>query len=261
MGNLVTKLTTNNIELDESNVSDIGVVEQVKKEKSPTASGQMRTGLFKSIWNYDPRSPSTFISRTPIAMFRNSSAGRFQHQELNESIESQVSMEILTPEEQNSLDSNTDLASIKEDDNLPDPRSPITEIVRTPIIAIGEPSKKKEDNLMKKLTDKLISTAISNDDGMATEEKAAVKKVEQKKNLIYEDDEDCYDIYSTPPKKIVKEIPLSRTPLSCVANTNTPKSRSFIPTSTPKSKIPINDENVKSASRIPVSSRRLQKLE
>lgn len=87
-------------------------MKQVAKEKSPTASGQTRTGLFKNIWNYDPRSPSTFISRTPIAMFRNNSTGKFTHQELNESIESQVDIEILTQEEQDSLDSNTNLAPI-----------------------------------------------------------------------------------------------------------------------------------------------------
>lgn len=101
---------------------------QVGKEKTPTVSGQQtRTGFFKNILNYDPRSPSTFISRTPIAMFRNNSRGKFNHQELNESVESQIDLDILTPEEQDSLDSNTDLAKasiIMEDDfnKLPDPR-------------------------------------------------------------------------------------------------------------------------------------------
>lgn len=141
-------------------------------------------------------------------------------------------------------------------------RSPITEILRTPIVAADEPVKKKEDNLMKKLAEKLISTAISNDeDNKKCEDKVAVKKVnEQKKNLIFEDDDEDFDIYSTPPKKsavALKDGPV-RTPLSCVGNTNTPKSiRSFIPTSTPKSKFNFNDENSKSVSRIPVSSRRL----
>jgi hypothetical protein len=81
-------------------------------------------GMLKNI--FDPRSPSTFISRTPIAMFRNNSSGKFNHQELNESVESQVDLDILTPEEQDSLDSNTDLAAgatLDDDFNkLSDPR-------------------------------------------------------------------------------------------------------------------------------------------
>lgn len=97
---------------------------QVAKEKSPATSGQQtRMGLLRNI--FDPRSPSMFISRTPIAMFRNNS-GKFKHQQLNQSIESQVDLDILTPEEQDSLDSNTDLAAnaiLDEDfDKLPDPR-------------------------------------------------------------------------------------------------------------------------------------------
>lgn len=60
-------------------------------------------------------------------MFRNNSASKFVHQELNESIESQVDLNILTPEEQDSLDSNSDLvdaAVVASDDAemLPDPR-------------------------------------------------------------------------------------------------------------------------------------------
>lgn len=96
---------------------------QVAKEKSPAATVQTRTGIFKNIFNFDPRSPSTLITRTPIAMFRNNSAGKFNHQELNESIESQVDLDILTPEEQDSLDLNKDLTEIADESNgLPDPR-------------------------------------------------------------------------------------------------------------------------------------------
>lgn len=131
-------------------------------------------------------------------------------------------------------------------------------------MSIDEVKKKREDNLVKKLADKLISTAISNeDDKTITEEKLTIKKSNNQKNLIYEDDENM-DRYSTPPKKAVvssfKDAALTRTPLSCVGNTNTPKTRSFIPTSTPKSKvnmIDLNDENQRSSSRIPVSARRL----
>lgn len=154
MGNLVTKLTTNNIELNESSASDIVHYEvsdksknllfcnsknvilvpfslflslsQVAKEKSPAASGQTQTrmGMLKNM--FDPRSPSLFITRTPIAMFRNNSGLKFTHTELNESVESQVDLDILTQEEQDSLDSNTDLVEAAiialEKDLLSDPR-------------------------------------------------------------------------------------------------------------------------------------------
>lgn len=132
-----------------------------------------------------------------------------------------------------------------------------SEFVRTPIIAFEELKRKKDDNLVKKLADKLISTAISkDDDDKDCEDKITMKKAKKNKNLIYEDEENT-DRYSTPPKKaVVPSIGSSRTPLSCVANT-TPKTRSLIPTSTPKSKMPFADENQKSLSRIPVSARRL----
>jgi len=259
MGNVITKLTTNNIQLDESNVSDAGKTEV--DNKSPAVSGPAKSGLFKNLLNFDPRSPSSFITRTPIAMFRNNSASKFNHQELNESVESQVDLEILTPEEQNSLNSNGDLAQVAglDDNTLPDPRSPVlgSEFIRTPIIVIEE-VKRRDNNLVKKLADKLISTAISDEAEKDIVEKVAMKKAKKNKNLIFEDDENV-DRFSTPPKKAAVSLMPSRTPLSCVANT-TPKMRSLIPTSTPKSKskLPTTDENLeKSASRIPVSARRL----
>lgn len=58
-------------------------------------------------------------------MFRNNSASKFKfnHQELNESIESQVDLEILTPEEKSSLDLNKDLSKTEPIDELiADPR-------------------------------------------------------------------------------------------------------------------------------------------
>jgi hypothetical protein len=118
---------------------------------------------------------------------------------------------------------------------------------------------------VKKLADKLIATAISNDDEnkVSTEEKPT-KKSKNIKNLIFEDDENCEDLdrFSTPPKKVIAVLKDARTPLSCVANT-TPKNsktRQGLQTSTPKNnKIPSHllDENTQSASRIPVSARRL----
>lgn len=140
--------------------------------------------------------------------------------------------------------------------------SPITEITRTPIVATDEAPKKKEDNLVKKLADKLIATAITNDENKSAEEKPS-KKSKKIKNLIFEDDENSEDLdrFSTPPKKGQIANKDTRTPLSCVANTNTPKTRHGLQTSTPKSKIlsHLLDENTQSPSRIPVptTARRL----
>lgn len=132
-----------------------------------------------------------------------------------------------------------------------------SEFTRTPIIVFEE-MKRRDNNLVKKLADKLISTAISSEAENESVEKVTMKKAKKNKNLIYEDDENV-DRFSTPPKKTAVTLMSSRTPLSCVANT-TPKMRSLIPTSTPKSKskLTITDENLeKSTSRIPVSARRL----
>ncbi|KAG5677176.1 hypothetical protein PVAND_006957 [Polypedilum vanderplanki] len=284
MGNLVTKVTTNSVELNESIVSDIVIYEkqqiQVKKEKqvTPTAS-QTKAGLFKSMFlgPIDPRSPSTFITRTPIQIFRSVSSSKFNHQELlNESLNESVEIDILTAEEQESLESNQDLVdAIKvkrneeateeqenqeqddEQNKLPDPRSPTTEIVRTPIYC--EDVKKAETNLIKKITDKMIATKISheqkNQTNITTTPTGITKKKSKttQKNLIYKDDEnENVDRFSTPPKKSTFKD-TERTPLSCVAN------KSKIPTkpqmtSTPKgSKIPISmsREQNQSSSRIP----------
>lgn len=145
-------------------------------------------------------------------------------------------------------------------------RSPITEIERTPIIAGFELTKKKEDNLVKKLAEKLLSAAIANseEDKMPDEIVPVKKTKSQKNNLIFEDDEENADMFSTPPKKALalKDTTSARTPLSCVANTNTPKSsipRVYIPTSTPKNKNSKN-ENAKVGSRIPVSAGSARRL-
>lgn len=207
--------------------------------------------------------------RTPIAIFRsNTNAKKFNHQELNESVESQIDLNILTQEEQDSLDSNgemvtiEDVAKLKLADprwakicrrdsrnflNLDNFRSPVdpeieTELTRTPIIS-SDVKTKKEDNLMKKITEKLISANL--DDNKPTEDKP---KKSRTKNLIYEDGENT-DRYSTPPKKSLKDELNARTPLGCLGNTPT------FTASTPKSKQMIGNQS--SASRIPVSARRL----
>lgn len=138
-------------------------------------------------------------------------------------------------------------------------RSPITEISRTPIVAVEEVKKKKEDNLVKKLADKLILTAISDEEKKSNEENVTTKKSKKDKHLIFEDDENM-ERYSTPPKqKALKDSASVRTPLGCVSNSNTPKSRIPIQNhSTPKHLINFNDDSYsKSVSRIPVSARRL----
>lgn len=231
------------------------------------AKEQTRAGFLRSMWN-DPRSPSLFLKRTPL--FRNRSASKFAHQELNEtsqSIESHVDLDILTTEEQDSLDLNKDLTTNAADEigNVFDPRSPTNEITRTPIVfeapleSALKNMNKKEDKLMKKLADKLVATSLANEiaknSDSNSDDKPAAKKTQNNKNLIFEDDENMAG-YSTPPKMPQLRLKNSsvRTPLSCVANTQTPTSTNFfIPSSTPKSKF-LNDEN---KSRIPVSARRL----
>ncbi|XP_070494804.1 uncharacterized protein [Chironomus tepperi] len=271
MGNLVTKITTNNQQLNESNVSDIVVFEQkqvkkdVKDHKSPTAT---KTGLFKNAFfgNLDPRSPSTFIARTPIQIFRTGSSSKFNHRELlNESLNDTVDIDILTTEEQESLNSNKDLvdavnkeeATDKADDsnNLPDPRSPTNEIARTPIIIADE--KKSEDNLIRKITDKLIAAKIATDNeenGQKKEVDSVTTKKKSKpteKNLIFEDDTENFDRFSTPPKKMNAQTGNDRTPLSCLANKARNTQPRTLMTSTPKgSKIPVFRERT-SSSRIP----------
>jgi hypothetical protein len=246
-----------------------------EKEKSPD-DAQIKVGLLRSMFmgTLDPRSPSTFVTRTPIQILRSISTSKFNHQELmNDSLNESVDIDILTAEEQESLDSNKDLVdaiNVKEtkevgeannedkvdDETLPDPRSPTTEIARTPIVPCDE-VKKNDTNLIKKLADKLIATKISNgtDDSKTTPTTSGATKKKSKntqKNLIYEDDEaENFDRFSTPPKKTEALKENERTPLSCVAN----RTRNALPkmslTSTPKgSKIPVSMSR-ESASRIP----------
>ena len=219
----------------------------------------------------DPRSPSAFIARTPIQIFRSASSNKFNHQELlNESLNDTVDIDILTAEEQESLNSNTDLVdAVKEKDEassdksdidnsnkLPDPRSPTNEITRTPIL-IADENKKTEDNLMRKITDKLIAAKIADNDEneqKKSTESAISKKKSSKpteKNLIYEDESENFDRFSTPPKKMNMQVGNDRTPLSCLANKARNSQPRTLMTSTPKgSKIPVFRERT-SASRIP----------
>lgn len=52
-------------------------------------------------------------------MFRNNSRGKFIHQELNESIETQVDIEILTKEEEESLGSTSDIFNNEDEAAMP----------------------------------------------------------------------------------------------------------------------------------------------
>lgn len=174
----------------------------------------------------------------------------------------------MTAEEQESLNSNTDLVdavnkdeaasdnSADDSNKLPDPRSPTNEIDRTPIL-IADENKKTEDNLMRKITDKLMAAKIATDNdenGQKNGTESANSKKKSKpteKNLIFEDESENFDRFSTPPKKINAQIGNDRTPLSCLGNKARNSQPRTLMTSTPKgSKIPVFRERT-SASRIP----------
>lgn len=275
MGNLVTKITTNNVQLNESNASELTVYEvsinkrkfykfifkfcalsfilcfiaikQVKKEEKSPAQTQTKNGLFKNILSIDPRSPSLFITRTPITIFQRGSGSKFTHQELNESLNlnetnESVDLDILTAAEQESLNSNKDLTEAVNDDNKDNKDNEKIE-------EQGEKAEKLvEDNLIKKITDKLVSTKLNeNSENKKSSPSELPKKKLKEKNLIFEDDHENLDRFSTPPKKMATTSENDRTPLSCVVNTR----RNVIKTSTPKSsKIPVARERA-SANRIP----------
>lgn len=142
---------------------------------------------------------------------------------------------------------------------LPDCRSPSVEIDRTPILipTTGEMTKKNsDDKLLKKIADKLITTKISENNSENNKKVSPTNEMPKKKlkekNLIFEDaEEENLDRFSTPPKKI-DNIGGERTPLSCVANSQS--RRNIIKTSTPKSsKIPVARSSAvdRSASKIP----------
>lgn len=257
---------------------------QLKKESPPVSKTAQLKNNFLNLFSgnlLDPRSPTTLINRTPIIWKNKVSptgrAGEFAEL-VNDSVISDVSMEILTKEEEESLPS---LKEEAEKNNLSkketsqqqeiDPRSPTIGIARTPLVL--EPEKKKDqDNLLKNVTEKLISTALFErqkqpvEAEVVSEPEEKIPVVTKRVQLIYEDFDDVR--FSTPPKS---KKPLknqeNRTPLSCLGN-KTPSAKPYpqINSSTPiKSKNPgINifpDENSMSVeykrenrSRIPVLS-------
>lgn len=167
-------------------------------------------------------------------------------------------MEILTKEEEESLPSSSPSPQQEFD-----PRSPTYGITRTPILFEG----KKEENLLKTVTEKLAITALVEihkeieADGKSDEEDQIVKMeaqetitqttaqvITKKPQMIYEDLMDLK--YSTPPKsKKPSKTSESRTPLSCLGNktSNGPRPFPQLKSSTPiKSKNSANifpDEN------------------
>lgn len=118
---------------------------------------------------------------------------------------------------------------------------------------------------MKKLAEKLVATNLEEFEDAENDEKKedrpTKKSSKNNKKFIFEDDENNFDRFSTPPKgKAVTNVAgEGRTPLSSLNNSNKPKSR--IPTSTPKSKTHLMDGNginlKNSSTKIPRSSRRL----
>lgn len=147
-----------------------------------------------------------------------------------------------------------------------DSRSPAVghaSFIRTPILASEQQkTKKAEDTLIKKITDKLAFANVSEDDKRQVDERLGNKKKSKKieKNFIFEDDDDDgenLDRYSTPPNKMITQKDrdgANRTPLSCLANSSRIlQPRSLIPSSTPKNnKLPMHDVENSTKSRIPV---------
>jgi hypothetical protein len=250
-----------------------------KKESPSTSKTTQLKNNFLNIFSgsaLDPRSPTAFINRTPI-IWKNkvSPIAKTEFAELvNDSVLSDVSLEILTREEEASLPSLKEQAEKNDFNNREplqleiDPRSPTIGIQRTPLVL--EPEKKKEDNLLKNVTEKLVSAAVLNkpkpqevDTALESDEPEVAQATTKRVQLIYEDFENVR--YSTPPKtKKPAKKQENRTPLSCLANKSKPYPQ--INSSTPiKSKNPgINifpDENLLSVeskqekrSRIPVLS-------
>lgn len=157
-------------------------------------------------------------------------------------------------------------------------RSPISEIQRTPIITQEDGTKKKEEKLIKKLTDKIMTTNIAEDSkapdalkqvGISEKLKKKLKKTE--KNLIFIDDDEfgLENRYSTPPKKVTATIldNVNGTPRSAFSkidnNNGTPRTQPRalkMVSSTPKSSNTTQgDENsaktVHTRTRIPMMAR------
>lgn len=184
---------------------------------------------------------------------------------MNDSVVS-VNLEILTALEEEEMRAEAE-ASPEIVPNS-DPRSPSTEITRTPILF--EEKLPKEETLFKNLTKKLMTNASSITKVSPVEELAPqdIPKT-NKLNLIYEDFEDLR--FSTPPKISIKDIQKSldvtpRTPLSCLANkksfannlSSTPKhsgNNIFIDENAPPKK--FTEEVQRSNSKIPVFRTRI----
>lgn len=257
MGNLITKNQFRETELNNSGLNDtvdsLDVTKDVtifQKPQEKDTTPNTRSKIKNNILNFfatqlDPRSPTPFISRTPL-LWKNKISPVVRGSEfaelVNESIVGDVSLEILTREEEESLPSSQgeESGSSSSKQLEIDPRSPTFGIARTPILL--EPQK-KEEKLLKKITEKLVVAVLhdepSNEEKTEEDkENAAVEEIVvqpetttiaapsiKKQQIIFEDLMDLK--YSTPPKsKKPAKTQESRTPLSCLAN-KTPSTRSY----------------------------------
>lgn len=184
----------------------------------------------------DPRSPSTFIVRTPICLKTSNSNARISEIiecTVDDSVPVIEKTDVVEPtvDEHNQKQVDTE-ANSEDEENIGnvsietvittiDPRSPSLNIDRTPFFFAN----KTGASIVKAPSAVAAAPVDSLDDGTETETAAAELNIQtiskMIKTFIFEDNENNY---CTPPKKICEKSMLAdaqqqqRTPLSCLAN-------------------------------------------